>query len=65
VGRHDRRDGDLTEEIARLKRQPGKDILAHGGAGFARALSERRLIDEYRLFVHPSSWAGESPSSAT
>jgi dihydrofolate reductase len=45
--------GDLTEEIARLKRQPGKDILAHGGAGFARALSERRLIDEYRLFVHP------------
>lgn len=45
--------GDLTEEIARLKQQPGEDILAHGGAGFARALSERRLIDEYQLVVHP------------
>lgn len=45
--------GDLGEEVARLKQMPGKDILAHGGAGFAQSLAERNLIDEYRLLVHP------------
>jgi dihydrofolate reductase len=45
--------GDLAAEIARLKAQPGKDILAHGGANFAQALAAHGLIDEYRLLVHP------------
>lgn len=45
--------GDLTTEIRRLKQQPGKDILAHGGAGFAQSLAASGLIDEYRLVVHP------------
>ena len=45
--------GDLVEEISRLKGQPGKDILAHGGARFAQSLSRLGLIDEYRLVVHP------------
>jgi dihydrofolate reductase len=46
-------DGDLATEIGRLKDEPGKDLLAHGGAGFARSLSKLRLVDEYRLVVHP------------
>ncbi len=45
--------GDLATEIARLKQQPGKDILAHGGADFAQHLVAAGLIDEYRLVVHP------------
>jgi dihydrofolate reductase len=45
--------GDLAEEIARLKQEPGKDILAHGGASFAQSLVAHDLIDEYRLVVHP------------
>jgi dihydrofolate reductase len=45
--------GDLAEEIGRLKQQSGKDIVAHGGAGFVQALSSLGLIDEYRLLVHP------------
>lgn len=45
--------GDLTEEILRLKEQPGHFILAHGGARFARSLVASGLIDEYRLAVHP------------
>jgi dihydrofolate reductase len=45
--------GDLKTEIARLKAQPGKDILAHGGAGFARSLIAANLIDEYSLVTHP------------
>ena len=31
--------GDLTEEIAALKSEPGGDIIAHGGAAFVQALS--------------------------
>ncbi|HEX8556546.1 MAG TPA: dihydrofolate reductase family protein [Pyrinomonadaceae bacterium] len=45
--------GDLAEEVERLKTQPGNDILAHGGAGFARSLAKLGLIDEFRLLIHP------------
>jgi dihydrofolate reductase len=45
--------GDLAEGIAGLKQELGKDILAHGGAGFARSLIARGLVDEYRFLVHP------------
>jgi dihydrofolate reductase len=45
--------GDLAEEITRLKEEPGDDIFAHGGAGFARSLVASGLIDEYQLMVHP------------
>ena len=45
--------GDLTEEINRLKQQPGKDILAHGGAGFAQSLIKAGVVDEYHLPIHP------------
>jgi dihydrofolate reductase len=42
-----------AEEIARLKRLPGKDIFVPGGATFARSLIHQRLVDLYRLIVHP------------
>jgi dihydrofolate reductase len=45
--------GDLRAEIAALKQQPGKDLLAHGGAGFARSLIKFDLVDEFHLLVHP------------
>ncbi len=45
--------GDLADEILRLKQQDGKYILAHGGASFARDLVKHGLIDEYRLLIHP------------
>ena len=45
--------GDLAEEIARLKQQSGKPLLAHGGASFAQSLVRQGLIDEYHLLVHP------------
>jgi dihydrofolate reductase len=44
---------DLAEGIAQLREEPGKDILAHGGASFAQSLVRANLIDEYRLIVHP------------
>lgn len=45
--------GDLSEEIAALKREAGGDILAWGGASFAQSLIAANLIDEYRLVVNP------------
>ena len=45
--------GDLAEEINRLKSQKGKDIIAYGGANFASNLIEQNLIDELQLFVNP------------
>jgi len=45
--------GDLSDEIARLKQQDGKPLLAHGGARFAQSLVRLGLVDEYHLAVHP------------
>lgn len=45
--------GDLAEEIAALKRETGKDMLAWGGAAFAQSLSRLGLVDEYRLILQP------------
>jgi dihydrofolate reductase len=47
--------GDLADEIAEIKRQPGADVIAHGGATFAGALCRLGLVDEYRLLVHPAA----------
>jgi dihydrofolate reductase len=45
--------GDLKHDIAQLKREFRKPVLAHGGAAFAQSLVENGLIDEYRLIVLP------------
>ena len=47
--------GDLGEEIARLKQEPGKDLIAYGGASFDQALSRLGLVDEYRLMIQPTA----------
>ena len=46
--------GDVGEEIARLKRRPGKNLLVPGGVDFPRTLIERDLVDEYLLSVVPT-----------
>lgn len=43
----------LAAEIPALKREPGKAIVVFGGAQIAHSLIRERLIDEYRLTVHP------------
>jgi dihydrofolate reductase len=52
--------GDVAEEVARLKAQPGKD-LAVGGAGLAASCARLDLIDEYQLFVSPIVLGGGTP----
>lgn len=44
---------NVTEEVTRLKRQPGNDILLFGSSTLVQSLMEGDLIDEYRLLVHP------------
>ncbi len=44
---------DVAEEVARLKEQPGRDILVVGSSGLAQTLMHNDLVDEYRLWLHP------------
>jgi dihydrofolate reductase len=45
--------GNLVEEIARLKRQPGKNIGITGSVTLVRSLLEQDLLDELGLMIHP------------
>jgi dihydrofolate reductase len=53
--------GDMAEEIARLKAEPGGEILAHGGVQFVQSLVRLGLVDEYRLYVYPVAVGGGAP----
>lgn len=44
----------ILEAVARLKQQPGKNILIEGSASLVQSLAQAGLIDEYQLLVHPS-----------
>ena len=45
--------GDVAKEVAKLKQQPGQDILIFGSAELVNYLLRHGLIDELRLLVHP------------
>jgi dihydrofolate reductase len=45
---------DLQGEIANLKKQPGKNIIAWGGANFASSLINLGLVDEIRIGLNPT-----------
>ncbi len=44
---------NIAEEITKLKRQPGKDMVIYGSGSIVSALAQAGLIDEYRIFVNP------------
>jgi dihydrofolate reductase len=46
-------EGEVAEEVSRLKQQPGKDILVFGSGDLVNTLMQHDLIDEYRLMVFP------------
>src|SRR3989441_8172217 len=45
--------GDTGDAVARLKEQPGKDLVVLGSGELSRTLMRRNLIDEYVLLIHP------------
>jgi len=47
--------GDLAEEVARLKAQPGGHMIVYGGAQFAAAMVKAGLVDEYRIKLEPAA----------
>ena len=46
--------GRMVEKVARLKAEPGADILVYGGPTFASSLVDADLIDEFHWFVNPA-----------
>ena len=46
-------EGDLADEVSRLREQHDGDIVVHGSMQLVEALLENDLIDELRLMVFP------------
>ena len=45
--------GNLMDEIRKLKKVPGQDLLLSGSAQLFNALAQENLIDLYRFMLHP------------
>jgi len=45
--------GDAAEAVARLKEEPGKDLLVMGSGELVQSLMRRNLVDSYVLLIHP------------
>lgn len=45
--------GDVAEDVAKLKQQPGQNLLIFGSGQLINELLRHHLIDELRLLVHP------------
>ncbi len=46
-------DGDLVEEVSKLRASAGGDIVVHGSAQLVQGLLDHDLVDELRLMVFP------------
>ena len=46
-------EGDAAQAVAALKDEDGGDLLVYGSGDLVDELTRHRLIDEYRLMVHP------------
>ena len=46
-------DGDAADAVAKLKEQPGKDLVVLGSGVLVQSLMRRNLVDEYVLLIHP------------
>jgi dihydrofolate reductase len=46
-------EGDVVEEVSRLRQATGGDIVVHGSPQLVQTLLEHDLIDELRLMVFP------------
>lgn len=44
---------NIAQTINSIKAEPGKDIIAYGGASFIASLMRENLIDEYHLLINP------------
>lgn len=52
---------NIAEEVAKLKQQPGKDMMIFGSPRLVHILTRHGLIDEYRINVDPVVLGGGVP----
>jgi dihydrofolate reductase len=45
--------GDVGRVVARLKKEPGNDIIADGGPSVVQEFIQRGLADDYQIAVLP------------
>ncbi len=45
--------GDAVAAVAKLREQPGNDIVILGSGALIRALGRHGLVDQYTLLIHP------------
>jgi dihydrofolate reductase len=46
-------DGDVADEVAKLKQEPGESILKYGTGELDRTLLEHDLVDEFHFWIFP------------
>jgi dihydrofolate reductase len=46
-------EGDVPEAVAKLKEEPGQDLIVYGSHDLMHSLLEHDLIDEYQLWIYP------------
>jgi dihydrofolate reductase len=46
-------EGDVVEQVKKLREEPGGDIVVHGSAQLVQTLLDNDLVDELRLMVFP------------
>lgn len=52
---------DIAEKVAEIKQQNGKNIWLYGGASIIQTFIRLRLIDVYRISVHPIALGSGKP----
>jgi dihydrofolate reductase len=45
--------GDAADAVARLRQQPGKDLVVLGSGELVGSLLRANLVDRWRLLIHP------------
>ena len=46
-------EGAVADSVAKLRQQPGQDLVMYGCHDFMHTLLEHNLIDEFRILLHP------------
>jgi dihydrofolate reductase len=52
---------DIVNKIIEIKNQPGKDIWLYGGASLINTFIQLKLIDLYRISLHPVALGSGKP----